>query len=145
MKKTIFTVMLITLGTMTLSSCRKEGCTDKTSVNYSSDAKKDDGTCKYEGSVVFYYDQTMSETMQSGGSTSLTYYFDGAVVGSQATSTFWNGIPECGQNGSITVTKSLGSVKSKSFPFKIVDQDGFIGWEGNITLDANTCLKYHLQ
>jgi len=145
MKKTILTVMLITVGTMTLSSCRKEGCTDKTAVNYSSDAKKDDGTCNYEGNVVFYYDQAMSDLMQGAGSTSLTYYFDGVVVGSQATSTFWNGVPTCGQNGSITVTKSLGGVKSKSFTYKVVDQNGLVGWEGNITLDANSCLKFHLQ
>ncbi|MGB0403272.1 MAG: MbnP family protein [Salibacteraceae bacterium] len=29
-------------------SCKKEGCTDSTAINYSSDAKKDDGSCRFE-------------------------------------------------------------------------------------------------
>ncbi|MFK8036832.1 MAG: DUF4856 domain-containing protein [Crocinitomicaceae bacterium] len=30
------------------TSCRKEGCTDETAINYSEEAKKDDGSCTYE-------------------------------------------------------------------------------------------------
>ncbi len=142
---TYMTAMLLIAGATTLSSCRKEGCTDKTAKNYNQDAKKDDGTCTYEGSVVFWIDQSTSANLLIAGETSLTFYFDGVVVGSQAATTFWTGAPECGQNGSITVTKSLGGVKSKSFPFKVLDQDGITIWESNITLNANTCLKEHLQ
>ena len=31
-----------------LTSCKKEGCTDSKATNYSSEAKKDDGSCVYE-------------------------------------------------------------------------------------------------
>lgn len=138
------TMLLLISGTVTLSSCRKEGCTDKTATNYNAKAKKDDGTCSYEGSIVFWYDLTTAASLQSIGETSLTYYFDGVIVGSQAASVGWTGAPECGQNGSITVTKSLGFVKSKSYSFKVVDQDGVTIWENTITLDANTCKKEQL-
>lgn len=40
----IMPVMAIAL----LTSCRKEGCTDETAINYSAEAKKEDGTCIYE-------------------------------------------------------------------------------------------------
>ncbi|PKR80235.1 hypothetical protein CW751_11280 [Brumimicrobium salinarum] len=39
--------LLLTIG-LTATSCRKEGCTDETAINYSEKAKKDDGSCQYE-------------------------------------------------------------------------------------------------
>src|SRR5690554_2645293 len=39
-------LVLATL-TFTTTSCKKGGCTDEAAVNYSSKAKKDDGSCKY--------------------------------------------------------------------------------------------------
>ena len=32
---------------VTSTSCKKKGCMDQDAVNYNSEAKKDDGTCKY--------------------------------------------------------------------------------------------------
>jgi hypothetical protein len=41
---------LLVLATLTLAttSCKKEGCTDETALNYSEKAKKDDGSCTYQ-------------------------------------------------------------------------------------------------
>lgn len=36
---------LFTLGSLSLSSCKTEGCTDPESDNYDPDAEEDDGTC----------------------------------------------------------------------------------------------------
>lgn len=36
---------LITLGVISMTSCKKEGCTDPTALNYSEVAKKDNGSC----------------------------------------------------------------------------------------------------
>ena len=50
MKKTklILAAMIFGLiGATTLTSCKKEGCTDPNANNYSVDADKDDGTCTY--------------------------------------------------------------------------------------------------
>lgn len=38
---------LVILGGVTMTSCKKEGCTDPNADNYSVDADKDDGTCTY--------------------------------------------------------------------------------------------------
>jgi len=38
---------LVAFSTMFISCKKKEGCTDKTALNYDPDAKKDDGSCKY--------------------------------------------------------------------------------------------------
>ena len=51
MKKTTIQALAITMligGSMaTLSSCKKEGCTEPNATNYSEKAKKDDGSCTY--------------------------------------------------------------------------------------------------
>lgn len=38
---------LAVMGSLTLASCKKEGCTDQTAINYNDEAKKDDGSCEY--------------------------------------------------------------------------------------------------
>ncbi|WP_066759426.1 MbnP family protein [Crocinitomix algicola] len=40
--------LIVLLGGLSLTSCKKEGCTDEAATNYSEKAKKDDGSCVYE-------------------------------------------------------------------------------------------------
>ena len=50
MKKTnliLATLLIVLMSTMTLTSCKKEGCTDPNANNYNEDAKTDDGSCTY--------------------------------------------------------------------------------------------------
>lgn len=130
---------ILVLGLIGLSSCKKEGCTDDYATNYSADAKKDDGSCKYEGKVVIWYGQTTSSALQNDGAVTLTYYVDGEIVGSSATSVFWTAAPECGQTGTITITKDLGSEMSKTATYEVKDQTGFTYWTGTLNFLANTC------
>ncbi len=60
---------LLIAASMTLAttSCKKEGCTDATALNYSEEAKKDDGSCKYDevvsdGSTVIVSENITSNT-----------------------------------------------------------------------------------
>jgi hypothetical protein len=46
-KTTTTALLLVSILGTGLVSCKKEGCTDSTATNYSSKAKKDDGSCKY--------------------------------------------------------------------------------------------------
>jgi hypothetical protein len=144
-KLKILSLSLVLVGTSILTSCQKEGCTDLDAVNYSSSAKKNDGSCKYEGSIVFWYGPETSSFLQSDDAITLTYYVDGQVVGSSATSVFWNSIPDCGQNSSVTVTKDLGGAKSNAYTYSIKDQTGFEYWSGVLNFSANTCQKLELN
>jgi hypothetical protein len=66
-------------------------------------------------------------------------------VGSSAASVFYISNPECGDYGTITVTRDLGKLKSKQFSFKIEDGiDGEVIWSGTINFVANSCLKIQL-
>ncbi len=135
---------LIILGAATMSSCKKKGCTDLDSTNYNSKAKKDDGTCQYEGATVFWYGQATADSLIVDGATNLTFYVDGQVVGSTATTVYWTGPPNCGDNASITVTKNLAGVKTQSYSYSIKDQTGFEYWRGTINFNANTCVDTKL-
>ena len=144
MKNLKFLGLLSLLLLMTFG-CAKEGCTNLDASNYNSEAKKDDGSCTYEGSIVFWYGESTATNLVADGSTSLTYTFDGAIVGSTAANVYDVTVPDCGADGSITVVKNLGLSNSKSFNYTITDQDDFVRWTGSAILDANTCLKLELD
>jgi hypothetical protein len=52
------------LGALSLTSCKKEGCTDENAINYNEDAKKDDGSCEYKevGDVEIKFDHRWGNT-----------------------------------------------------------------------------------
>ena len=68
MSTRIFTIALTTV--IALSSCKKEGCTDESAINYNSKAKKDDSSCEYSSTEPAYtVPSTYSFTDVNGNST----------------------------------------------------------------------------
>jgi len=68
MSTRIFTIALTTV--IALSSCKKEGCTDESAINYNSKAKKDDSSCEYPSTEPAYtVPSTYSFTDVNGNST----------------------------------------------------------------------------
>jgi hypothetical protein len=143
MKKIIYFLSIVLMSSL-MFSCAKEGCTDPDAENYNSSADKSDGSCTFQGRVVFWYNEATSDSLYYFGSDVLTYTVDGEVVGTQDINTYWTGAPDCEQSGSITVTKDLGSDKTKSFTYTIVDDLGDEIWGGNLEFTGNTCWGHEL-
>ena len=139
--------LLLFLGGIVVMSCEKKvrGCTDPDSVTFDEFAEKDDGSCLYEGRSVIWYNETASVGLEVDGATALTYYVNGDVVGSSATSVFWPVEPFCGDDGSITVTEDLGNSKRRTYELSVKDQDGNEYWNVDLILEANTCLIMELS
>jgi hypothetical protein len=128
-----------------LTGCKKEGCTDPDAINQCEDCKKSDGSCLFEGRYVFWKNQSTANFLTGDGAVTLYYYVDSKLVGSEGAGVYWTGTPDCGQNGSISVTKELGTSKSKSFFYEVKDQTGFVYYSGNIEFKANTCIGLQLN
>jgi len=136
---------LLLLTSISFVSCKKEGCTDVDAINYDDSANRDDGTCNFEGELVFWFDGTTAANLVQDDISSLTYYVDNKLVGSTSSNVYWNSSPSCGANGSITVSKSLGNVKNKSYEYEVRDQDGLVVWTGYENFTAGICTKLELQ
>lgn len=144
MKTKMLMLALIVAGSIAFTGCKKEGCTDPDATNYDDGAKNDDGNCQYQGEIVFWYDEQTSDSLIADNATALKIYVDNQIEGSYATSVYFTGAPDCGQNSTVTVTKDLGSDKSKTFTYSVKDDTGFEYWSGNTTFVANTCATEQL-
>ncbi len=70
-------LLSISLGLITLGSCKREGCTDPEAINYNEKAKKEDNSCEYDTSAdsVLAGDITEDRTLDA----SISYTLSGGV------------------------------------------------------------------
>ena len=146
MKKSSFILLVVALSVATVftTSCKKKGCTDPEALNYSEEAEKDDGSCSYDGAMVFYYDEATAAQLVHDGAITMTYYVDGKEIGSSDADIYWTGAPDCGQDSSVGVVKSWGNDNTKTYSFSAEDQTGWAFWDNPVTFHANTCVTLQL-
>ncbi len=145
MKTKILLVCLAIGIVLTFTNCGKKGCIDSNATNYCSACKKDDGSCTYQAKGVFWYNKKTADSLVANSAASLTFYVDGQVIGSSATTVYYASSPSCGQSGSASVIKNLGTSKSKSFSYSVKDDLGVTHWSGTINLSSsNSCLATEL-
>lgn len=71
MKTTL--IILSSVLTLGMVSCKKEGCTDETATNYNSKAKKDDGSCEYLVDEPAYTIPTTYSFTDGNGNSTVSY------------------------------------------------------------------------
>lgn len=143
----LLTSLFLVSGIVVMDSCndrRIRGCTDPDSINFDELAERDDGSCRFEGYAVIWYDRNASAGLINDGATALTFYLDNEVVGSSAASVYWAEEPDCGDNGSVSVTEDMGRNKRLDVQLSVRDQDGFEYWKTFIPFEANTCVIMQL-
>jgi len=128
-----------------LSGCGKtEGCTDPASTNFDPTAHVDNGTCNYEGSVMFWNKQHTAQMLYLDGVENLAYYINGELIATENINNFWNKseVPACGEERTVTKKINLGSSKNKEFTYEIKDaQTNFPYKNGKIDITSGNCLS----
>lgn len=71
---------LITAVIILITGCKTEGCTDQNAVNWNSEADTNDGSCTFEGKIVFWYGEEVA-TVKAEFATAYSFYVDGELVG----------------------------------------------------------------
>lgn len=140
-----FGIGLMIIGAVSLSSCKKEGCTDGDATNFDSEADEDDGSCKFEGKVVTWWKQNVSTAAQAADVNTIRIYIDGSLVKERPANTYFSSAPSCETSSAYPFTIDLGSNKSKSISYvgQIVYANGNVydQWKGTTTVNGNTCLQ----
>ncbi len=120
---------------------------DVDAYNYDYKANKNDQTCTYEGKVVFWYDQSVSDDLVDTtiwAAETLTYIVGGEVIDVYPVDSSWVVAPNCNDLGAVIVTKDLGSMKTKTYTYSITDEEGYEVWSGHLQVDANACYAVQL-
>lgn len=138
-------LIFLSIALITNSCDRKErGCTDPDSLTYDEFAEKNDGSCRYEGYAVIWYGEEASAGLTADGATALTFYLNDEVIGSSAASVYWASQPDCGDDGTVSVTQDMGKDKVKNYTLSVKDQEGFEYWNADLTFEGNSCLALEL-
>ena len=145
MKKTnaLLAVMLLSLMVI---SCKKPGCTDPEATNFQANAKHQDTICRYEGSVVFWYDEETSDSLKSFfGGDSLKFWVEHNYVDSLSVIDNLDEAPECGDKDVATYLADFGSSNFRWVQYEIFNEFGLLLYDSIIKLEANECHVIQLQ
>ena len=135
-------VLIVSL--LSAVSCKdKKGCTNPNAINYDSDAETEDGTCKAEGSIMFWINtQTFGYLYNDNAVQELNFYVNGELRGSQSVNTFFPTAPDC--EDSFTFTAEVPYDGGQWVSYKVLDEDNNELWNGNIVVPAEQCNKLQL-
>jgi hypothetical protein len=130
--------------TLSLAGCGKKGCIDPVASNYSDAARKDDGSCTYNGKLIFWQDVDAASSWSPFGVTSLKFYVNGQYIGSCLANDYMIGLPSCSQNGQSATTLNLGKNKSSVVQVRVTDQTDYVWYDETITVSAGDCTYYQV-
>jgi len=102
---------------MVFSGCnRKKGCIDPNSLQYDSSAQVDDGSCRYEGKIIYWWNQAFLDSCQKHSVFSIKVMQNGQEMDNiQMTNQVWSSAPGCGPLNTLTTRVDLGSNKNLTY------------------------------
>jgi hypothetical protein len=137
--------VLLCASVVFLGCAKDEGCTNINAANYDQEAIEDDGSCEFEGKMVFWYNQATSQELLSADVEELLFFLNDEEVGTVLPSFFWEDEPSCTTSGALIVTSSLPNGTSVNLEYRVEDNMGLVRWSGFVALSNNACSAVQLQ
>jgi hypothetical protein len=131
---------------MTLSSCKKEGCTDAFAVNYSSEAEKDDSSCIFEGRVVFWFTASTATDLVNASVPNVDFVVNGITEGNISMTESSVVEPGCTSGEGFLAYVDLTDSENQTLPY-VIYKGGTndIIQSGNVAVFANQCRAVELS
>jgi hypothetical protein len=147
MKILQFTLATLFLSSIiALSSCSEQyGCKDPNSSRFNPDAEADDGSCIYEGDVVFWFDTLTTDSLIKDRIFSLSYYLDSTFLGTTPVTNSYLSQPECNTAGTIFTKKDLGYAPAVSYEYRVIANNDSTYWSGNVIVTGKACTAIKLD
>ncbi len=143
---TVLVLILSAILTTLIYSCKKDvsGCMDSNSITYNANATKDDGSCKYNGRVIFWWDKAFADSAQAYSIPNVRVSINGTFQGTLPIgSQYWTSAPSCGATGALTSTVDMGTSKTTTITIKydLLDASSNIFYTATYTssIQCNTC------
>jgi len=138
-------ILSVLLLSICLFSCKKLGCTDQNAMNFEKEAKKNDESCTYEGSVGIWFDSVKAQEYTADSIITLTYFVDGNNVGTISSGQYSNVSPNCDSPEVLTVEFNMGKVSSAVHSLIVKRETGLVIDSYNFTTEGGKCSLYLLK
>lgn len=101
-------------------------------------------TKQQQGDYVLWYDEATAQSLVDDDSFTLTYIVDGETQATMDSDLYYTSEPQCGVGG-INITMEWEDSETKTVSYIVKDQVDDIIFSGNLTFQANKCLKLKLE
>ncbi|AEA45311.1 hypothetical protein [Fluviicola taffensis] len=139
--------LLLSITLMGIIGCEKpvEGCMESNAENFDVYAEKENGSCLFRGSAIFYHDSQTVQNLQNAGVTDVKLYVDGVFRDNMEPYLIFDFPPDCSnQFGMQYENVDIGNLKSKTFNYAIKDQYDMVLDQGTFVITGKKCnaIKY---
>jgi len=114
-------------------------------MNFEKEAKKNDESCTYEGSVGIWFDSVKAQEYTADSIITLTYFVDGNNVGTISSGQYSNVSPNCDSPEVLTVEFNMGKVSSAVHSLIVKRETGLVIDSYNFTTEGGKCSLYLLK